>query len=108
VKTSFWFPVLALLGTFAVAPAAWAFGDPEEGQAIAERWCSNCHIVSADKPAVATDAVPTFPSIARKPGNTPQRIGAFLIDPHPPMPNFNLSKQTIEHLVAYFESLGLE
>ena len=91
----------------AAAPAAWAFGDAQRGEAVAKRWCANCHIVSDNAPTVSTDAVPPFLTIARDPRNTPQRLKAFLVDPHPPMPNFNLARQTIEDLIAYFKSLAL-
>jgi hypothetical protein len=31
-------------------------------------------------------------------------LSGFLAEPHPPMPNFNLTRQEIQDLVAYFES----
>jgi mono/diheme cytochrome c family protein len=32
-------------------------------------------------------------------------VRAWLADPHPPMPNFNLSRQQIDDIVAYLDSL---
>jgi len=32
-------------------------------------------------------------------------VSAWLAEPHPPMPNLNLSKDKIGHLIAYIETL---
>ena len=34
-----------------------------------------------------------------------ERLSVFLLDPHPKMPNFNLSRQEITDLLAYIRSL---
>ena len=99
--------LMAGLGAVAAAPT-WGFGDAESGKRIAKLWCSSCHIVSEEEPAVATDGIPPFRSIARNPRNTPARIAAILVDPHPPMPNLQLSNQTIEDIIAYMETLRSE
>jgi len=96
-----------VLVALAIAKPAMAFGDPDRGRQIAERWCSSCHVVTATGPDGATDGAPTFRSIATDPQYTRSRVFNFLKAPHPPMPDFQLSNQTIDDLVAYFESMGL-
>ena len=33
-------------------------------------------------------------------------LKGWISNPHPPMPNFNLTRQTVDDLVAYIRSLG--
>ena len=40
--------------------------DANNGKALAERWCSNCHVVNEGQKS-ATDQAPPFASIARMP-----------------------------------------
>ena len=82
---------------------SYAAGLPDSGKAIAEHWCASCHLVKEDQPETTTDT-PTFRSIARK-TETTDWIAGFLADPHPPMPNLSLTRQEIQDLGAYFESL---
>ena len=49
--------------------------------------------------------VPSFASIAAKYGEEIDYLGGFLADPHPPMPNFNLTRKEIRDLLAYIKSL---
>ena len=53
-----------------------------------------------------TDAVPTLESIAKDPRHDPDWVRQWLNDPHPPMPNLQLSHAQIEDVVAYLESLA--
>ena len=48
---------------------------------------------------------PPFMTIARRSDEEFDRLPAFLMDHHPKMPNFNLSRQEISDLVAYIHSL---
>ena len=77
--------------------------DAETGHNLARAWCSKCHLVEAGQSA--SDAAPTFQQIAGNADLTADRIRLWLADPHPRMPNLNLSRQEIESLVAYLESL---
>lgn len=87
-----------------LSSSAWAAGDVARGHALAEVWCSNCHIVDAD--GNGKDAAPPFPVIARR-GWPDQRVArAFLNAPHPPMPNFDLARAQIDDIVAYLNSLA--
>ena len=80
-------------------------GDPRQGAALARDWCTSCHVIGTQPGAQGTDAVPSFPRIARDPAKGPAYVGAFLKNPHPPMPPMPLSHIAIEDLVAYFREL---
>lgn len=49
--------------------------------------------------------VPPFATIARKSDFSPEKIAFFLLDPHPNMPNFPLSRSEAADLAAYIGSL---
>jgi mono/diheme cytochrome c family protein len=84
----------------AAAPA-----DTVHGEELAKRWCASCHIVASDQ-ARGADNVPTFASIARKPGFSADKIARFLMDPHPKMPDMQLTRNEVRDLGAYIASLG--
>jgi len=48
---------------------------------------------------------PFFATIARKADFTPEKIALFLLDPHPKMPNFPLSRSEAADIAAYIGSL---
>ena len=94
---------VAALASLGCAMPAHAAGDVARGATIAKRWCVNCHVVSADQKSAKVD-VPTFSDIAkRRPDD--RAISRFLVDPHPPMPNLNLTRQEIDDVVSYIRSL---
>jgi mono/diheme cytochrome c family protein len=41
--------------------------DAQQGQEIAQRWCSSCHVVDRAATRAPADGLPTFPAIAAKP-----------------------------------------
>jgi len=91
----------------AAAPAREAApvrGDAHIGEALAKRWCNECHLVGGA--TRATDAAPTFQSIARDPAKDPDRLRAFMAKPHAPMPPIPLSGTEVEDLIAYIRELG--
>jgi mono/diheme cytochrome c family protein len=94
----------ALIGLASADAALAAPADPEHGGVLARRWCAACHIV-ADDQAQGTDNVPTFAAIAAKPGFDAGRIATFLRDPHPKMPDMQLSGAEAADLAAYIASL---
>ena len=85
-----------------LAPAAASSADPAQGETIARRWCAPCHLVSADQKQASADVAP-FAKVARTKTNA--QIADFLTDPHPKMPDLQLSRQQIADLVAYIRSL---
>jgi hypothetical protein len=44
-------------------------------------------------------------AIAAKPGQTESAIRGFLIDPHPPMPDPQLSAHELDNIATYIMSL---
>ena len=93
---------LALIVPFAPAVAA----DSARGASLATRWCVSCHIPGPGmKSGSGTDAGPPFAQIAADPAYTDERLRGWLVDPHPPMPNFNLSRAEIEDLIAHIRGL---
>jgi len=79
--------------------------DPEHGKAIAEAWCSSCHLVGPGPDRTALAGVPTFSSIAPRLPEDADALAAFIIDPHPPMPELGLTRQTIRDVLAYIATL---
>jgi mono/diheme cytochrome c family protein len=94
----------ALMGVVSGGAALGAPADSEHGEVLARRWCAACHIV-ADDQAQGTDNVPTFAAIAARPGFDAGRIATFLRDPHPKMPDMQLSGAEAADLAAYIASL---
>lgn len=76
-----------------------------EGETLARRLCSSCHAMSGNAGATATAGVPTFGGIAAKPGQTAEHLRHIFINPHPPMPDVQLSNPEIERLLTYIDSL---
>lgn len=97
------FLALALL---AAAPA-WAqeVGDPRAGRRMSETWCANCHRIAPDGPGPANDAAPAFAAIAAMPSTTELSLRAFLQSSHRNMPNYQLSLDQTDNVVAYILSL---
>lgn len=94
-----WLAVAACLSTSAAIAA-----DADHGGDLAKRWCASCHLVTSDQKQASAD-VPSFVSIARKPDFTPEKLAFFLLDPHPKMPNFPLSRNEAVDIAAYIGSL---
>jgi mono/diheme cytochrome c family protein len=92
------------LGVGLNATALSAPADPEHGETLARHWCAACHIVADDQPR-GGDTVPTFAAIAAKPGFDAAHIASFLRDPHPKMPDMQLSTVEAADLAAYIASL---
>ena len=76
----------------------------EQGHEIARNWCSGCHVVEPGGTS-GSDAAPPLPVVAQDSSLSPDRLRAWLADPHPPMPNLSLTREEIEALVAYIGSL---
>ncbi len=99
------FIMLTLIGAaHAAGPALAAPADAGHGEVLARHWCAACHIV-ADDQSQGTDNVPTFAAIAARPGFDPAAIARFLRDPHPKMPDMQLSTIESVNLAAYIATL---
>ena len=99
-------PSFALLALLALAGgAALAAADPAQGEKLAKRWCAACHIVSPEQTRGA-DNVPAFAAIAQRPGFSAEKIARFLMNPHPKMPDMQLTRSEAADLGAYIASLA--
>lgn len=78
--------------------------DPSVGGKLAVRWCMACHVVEPNQ-STATDNAPTFRAIAARPGTTASSLDRYLSIGHTLMPDFSLSSQERDALVAYILSL---
>lgn len=98
--------VLGGVALLATGGDLWA-ADADAGQRLARQWCVECHIVEPTQES-ASDAAPPFEAIAEDPDRTPEGLRAWLADPHPSMPNLQLSTGEIEDILAYIQTLGGE
>ena len=95
----------AILVVLTMLPSlAWAGGDTANGKALAQIWCSNCHLVEGS--STGKDTVPPLADIAQRGAPQQLQARAFLASPHPPMPNFDLARQQVDDIVAYLNSLA--
>lgn len=92
----------ALGGALGASRAAAA--DADHGAELAKRWCATCHVVDSGQKQASAD-VPPFAAIASKPDFNADKIASFLLEPHPKMPNFPLSRIEAADIAAYIGSL---
>jgi len=95
--------LLAALIVLTLASPAWA-GDAAVGHALAQRWCASCHAVEPAASQV-NDVAPSFDAIASTSGQNQAKLYAWVRAPHPAMPDFQLSRQNIDDIVTYIQSL---
>lgn len=93
---------IILVATLASTPAIAA--DPDHGETLVKRWCVSCHLVAADQKTATTDA-PPFASVAKRPDFDAAKIASFLLNPHPKMPNMELSRDETADIAAYIATL---
>ena len=88
----------------ALAPAPATAGDAGSGRALAEKWCTSCHLIGpSDR---GSDTAPPFAVIAADPEKTPDHLTTWLSTPHTTMPLMPLDRRNIDDLVAYIGSLA--
>jgi len=92
---------------FAAAPAGAQTvpGDVRHGRDLSERFCVNCHSVKSEPAATVSSDVLSFPSIAKQPGTTAERLAGRIIIPHPAMPGVQLTVRELRDIIAYIMSL---
>ena len=91
------FGCLMLGPGFAYAGPVTSEPDAERGLALAERLCTNCHLVKAGQEHANVD-VPSFREIANKAAGT---IMGRIVLPSHPMPEIPLTTREIADLAAY-------
>jgi mono/diheme cytochrome c family protein len=99
--------VAGALTTFAaLALTANAYAaDVDHGRTLAKRWCAACHVVASDQ-THGQDNAPPFATIAKIPDFDAQAIARFLMNPHPKMPDMQLSRGEADDLAAYIVQQG--
>lgn len=96
---------IALASIVSVLPANAGAQDIEAGHRMAAMWCAKCHAVEARQTGPALDVAPPFTAIARMKSTTAVSLNVFLSTPHPPMPDFSLTRREIADVSAYILSL---
>ena len=74
--------------------------DADNGRRLSERWCLSRHVTSHSQ-STATDATPSFESIARMEEFGAKKLAFYLLIPHPMMPNMSLSRDEAKDIAAY-------
>jgi mono/diheme cytochrome c family protein len=95
----------ALLWACAASAGPTSKPDPVHGKDLAERLCTNCHLVGSATQEQANPDVPSFPEIANLDGQTAGGIVARIVLPKHPMPQIPLTKTELTDLAAYIMSL---
>lgn len=73
------------------------------GRDFSQRWCTGCHVVGPD--TAGGTVGPSFMEIAAKPGETGQTLSRWMVDPHPPMPDLDVTPEDADAVAAYILSL---
>ena len=101
--------VLVLLALSGVAVTtghtAHAAGNALRGEQIAERWCATCHIVGPGLVRLDEDPPASFQEIADTPGMGELALKVFFQTPHKQMPNFSITGEVRDDLIAYITGL---
>jgi mono/diheme cytochrome c family protein len=92
---------LALMMSF----PAHAAGNAKRGGQIAERWCAACHIVAPGAVRLSEDPPASFQEIADTPGMGEMALRVFFQTPHRQMPNFSITDDVRDDLIAYITGL---
>ena len=99
--------ILACLIALAAISPAGAQQQPNArtGERLAHQWCASCHLVASDQRTPAPDTAPPFASIVARPNVTAGVLRNIIQMPYPRMPQIALSRDEVEHIVAYILTL---
>lgn len=75
------------------------------GKQLAKEWCAACHVVEEGQTETTSTAAPTFLDVAANPETTEMSLRAFFATPHEQMPDFQLTNQQTDDIIAYILSL---
>lgn len=79
--------------------------DPQKGAALAKSVCAQCHAVQDSQLKSPDPMAPSFTAIANAPGMTDRALRVWLQSSHPTMPNFILTGDEKNDVIAYLLSL---
>lgn len=102
-RTCAWLVAILLTCVGGQASAQAAHGDVAEGGELVAERCSTCH--SLHHATKASQQAPSLTSVARMHSTTSLSLHAFLLTPHPNMPNYILTPKEVDDVVAYILSL---
>jgi mono/diheme cytochrome c family protein len=96
-----------VIGAALVAPQVHAqdLGDLQQGRALAQQVCSECHAVGPADPRSPNALAPRFEAVAATPGMTAMALNAFLHTSHRAMPDLVLTADQTNGIIAYILSL---
>jgi mono/diheme cytochrome c family protein len=80
-------------------------GDVQQGRALANQVCSECHAVGLGGGGSPNALAPRFEAVAATPGMTAMALNAFLHTSHRNMPNLLLTADQTNGIIAYILSL---
>ena len=78
---------------------------PAAGKQLAKEWCAACHVVEKGQIDSTSTSAPTFFEVADNPATTEMSLRAFFATPHEQMPNFQLTNEQTDNIIAYILSL---
>lgn len=94
---------LAVGGSASLAGPVTSAPDPQHGHQLAQRLCSNCHLVSARQGRCRCPDIQK--ETANKPAQTEGAIMASIVIPKHPMPVIPIAKSELNGLASYIMSL---
>jgi|SRR6478609_1762403 mono/diheme cytochrome c family protein len=95
----------AIVLAFVACLANSAFAaDPNQGEMVVKRWCADCHLVAPGQKNSSTEA-PPFAAVAKRRDFDANKLAFFLLDPHPKMPNMQLTRTEAADIAAYISTL---
>ncbi len=102
--------VLTAILVTAASPcrAAQHMPDAAAGGALAEKWCTACHVVGPTQNQGTSTGAPPFAAVADMKSTTAMALRAFLQTPHWRMPDLHLTRDEIDDIAAYILSLRHE
>jgi mono/diheme cytochrome c family protein len=95
---------LAGLGVTVIHPVH-AAGNAKRGEQIAEEWCVACHKIAPGALRFDKNRPASFQEIADTPGMGELALKVFFQTPHKQMPNFSITDDVRNHLIAYITGL---
>ncbi len=100
-----WVLAACAAGVLAAPAAAQQQPNPRIGERLARQWCASCHLVASDQRTPASDTAPPFATIAARPAATAGALRTIIQMPYPRMPQIALSRDEVEHIIAYILTL---
>ena len=94
-----------VIGAAIAAPQVQAQGDLQQGRALANQVCAECHAVGIGDSRSPNVLAPRFEAVAATPGMTAAALNAFLHTSHRAMPNLVLTADQAGGVIAYILSL---